>query len=473
MSEIIPILLSGGSGTRLWPLSRADQPKQFISLIKDKSLFEFTLERSNPFGTPVILCAHNHRFLVRKILNKAGVQNASIIMEPVARNTAAAIAAACISVEDKTSLLLVLPSDHRIKNRQAFVNSISLAKNYAKNKAIVTFGIKPSTAHTGYGYIERGVQIEQAYKVKTFHEKPDLETAHTYLEKGTFYWNAGILLFRADVMLEELEKHAPEILHRVRESWNSAQDDLGDILLGEDALRQAPCLSIDYAVMEKSRKCVVVPANFDWDDLGSWEAMWRISDKDKNGNSVNGPVFTQNVSNSYVHSEGVALAVLGLENVIAVSMQDAVFVASRDHAEDIKDMIAGIKAGSQSRGNPTLSVQAPWGAYEILQDQKYCKVRRLRVDPGYGLSLQKHNYLSKNWVVVRGKATLTKDNELFELSANHSVYIPCGTVHRLENKGQENLEIIEVQTGSYFGEDDIIRLEDDYNRLKQKDTVAR
>ncbi|MCB1531267.1 MAG: mannose-1-phosphate guanylyltransferase/mannose-6-phosphate isomerase [Alphaproteobacteria bacterium] len=462
--QITPVILSGGQGTRLWPLSRANQPKQFIPLASDRSLFEDTVERcaDKAFSAPMVLCAQEHRFLVKKLLTPSA--NIKIIMEPCGRNTAAAICAAALSAEKEEDILLVLPSDHYIPQAQDFVQTIKSALPLAEAGSIVTFGIEPTSPHTGFGYIERGDDFAPGYRIKKFHEKPDLDKAKSYLEQGGYYWNAGIFMMRADILLDEMQAHAADILEGVRAAVNKAADDLGDMLLDADAFSKVRSQSIDYAVLEKTDKAAVMPAGFAWSDLGSWDALWQASDRDAQGNHTQGTTYLKDVKNSYLRSEGPTLAVLGLEDIVAVAMQDAVFIAPKDKSEEVKALVEDMKASNAPQANENVKTLRPWGGYEVMEESEGFKVKKLTVDPGCRLSLQKHKHRSEHWVVVKGVATVTRDDDIFDLQVNESTYIPCGAVHRLENKGMAVLEIIEVQTGNYLGEDDIIRLEDDYNR---------
>lgn len=471
--KIIPIILSGGQGTRLWPLSRANQPKQFIPLASDKSLFEDTVERCSGdiFANPIILCAQQHRFLVKKILPKPILENTKIIMEPCGRNTAAAICAAALAA-DTNDILLVLPSDHYIPDAKDFQDTIAQALPLAKAGNIVTFGIKPTSPHTGFGYIEQGDEQAPDYKIKKFHEKPDIQKAMNYLEQGGFFWNAGIFMFRAETLLNEMKTYAPDILENTQKAFDNALEDLGDLLLDPYSFAAVRSESIDYAVLEKTSIATVMPANFTWSDLGSWDALWQNADHDAEQNYTKGPVYAKNVKGSYLRSEGPVLAAYGLDDIVAIALQDAVFIAPKNKSEEVKQLVEEMRETKQSQASENLKTLRPWGAYEVMEEKEGFKVKKLTVDPGCRLSLQKHKHRSEHWVVVKGVATVTRDDEVFDLQVNESTYIPCGAVHRLENKHEETLEIIEVQTGSYLGEDDIIRLEDDYNRNETADKKA-
>ena len=468
-SKITPVVLSGGQGTRLRPLSRSNEPKQFIPLINDATLFEDTISRVQDhtlFASPLIICAQKHRFLVKKLLPSSLSDDAQVIMEPCGRNTAAAICAAALAAPGADDILLILPSDHYIPDAKAFGDAVRAASDLARDGQIITFGIRPTGPHTGFGYIKRGDELAPGYKVASFHEKPDQETAQAYLKEGGYDWNAGIFMMRADIILQELERHAPDILSAVRAAWEARNDDLGDILLDPEAFAEVRAQSIDYAVLEHTDRAVVMPADFSWDDLGSWDALWRIAGQDKTGNYKKGAVYTHDVSGSYLRSEGPVLTVLGMEDVVAVAMPDAVFVAPKARSEEVKNLVGEMKKAGQVQVTENPKTLRPWGSYEVMEEKEGFKVKKLSVHPGCRLSLQKHKYRSEHWVVVKGIATVTRDEDVFDVPVNESVYVPCGTVHRLENKQEDVLEIIEVQTGSYLGEDDIIRLEDDYNREK-------
>jgi mannose-1-phosphate guanylyltransferase/mannose-6-phosphate isomerase len=474
--KITPIILSGGQGTRLWPLSRANHPKQFIPLASNKSLFEETVMRClNPtqFNAPKIICAQEHRFLVKKLLPKNIKPEAEIIMEPCGRNTAAAICAAALSAKNPDDILLVLPSDHFIPDQTAFQQTIATALPLAQDGYIVTFGIKPTSPHTGFGYIESGAELYAAgYKIHKFHEKPDSQTALQYIQNQNYFWNAGIFMFRADVLLAEMKQHAKDILESVNLAWNNATEDLGDTLLNQEYFPKTRSDSIDYAVLEKTNKAAIVPANFPWSDLGTWEALWDMNEKNADNNVTQGQVFTKDVTGSYLRSEGPALSVIGMNDIIAISMTDAVFIGPKSQSEDVKKLVDIMSRSGQAQASENLLSFRPWGSYQVMEEKEGFKVKRITVDSGCRLSLQKHQHRSEHWVVVKGTATVTRNDEIFDLHVDESTYIPCGAVHRLENKGEETLELIEVQTGSYLGEDDIIRLEDDYNRNEDEKKKA-
>ena len=467
--RITPVILSGGQGTRLWPLSRADMPKQFIPLTGDKSLFEETIERcenNKLFKHPIVICSQSHRFLIKELLGGERIEKTQIIMEPCGRNTAAAIAACALAI-DTNDIILIMPSDHFIPDKNAFSKDIESALTLAEQGNIVTFGITPTTAHTGFGYIQRGTETGNGFNIKAFHEKPNKEKAEEYLANSGYYWNAGIFMAKAQSFIEELEKYASDILEQTETAWNARHNDLGDTLINPEAFEKVRSESIDYAVAEKTDRAVVVPTTFDWNDLGQWKSLWSISDKSENQNATQGTIYTHDVQNSYLRSEdNIVLGAVGLDNIVAIAMKDAVFIAGKDRSEDIKHLVAEMKNSKQMQLQENPFTMRPWGSYEVMDEKPWFKVKKLTINPGSKLSLQKHEHRSEHWVVVKGVATVTIDDKVLNVQSNESVYVPCGTVHRLENKQNEPLEIIEVQTGSYLGEDDIIRFEDDYNRLR-------
>jgi len=467
--KITPVILSGGQGTRLWPLSRADMPKQFIPLTSDKSLFENTVERcsdNNIYNPALILASKEHRFLIKELLGDKAKQT-KIIMEPCGRNTAAAIAIAALASNTPDEVLLMLPSDHFIPNTHGFNQDIIKGIELANDDKIVTYGIEPTSPHTGYGYIQAGKEIGQGFKIVKFHEKPNQDTAQKYVADGGYFWNAGIFLAKASCIIKELQTHAPDILEAVQKSWNAREDDLGDTLLGKESFKAVRSESIDYAIAEKTNATAVVLTSFEWDDLGQWNSLWNISDKDNNNNAAQGTIYTHDVSGSYLRSEDdIVLGAVGLSDIVAIAMKDAVFIAHKDRSEDIKHLVHKMRDTKQNQLLENPFTMRPWGSYEIMDEKPGYKVKKLIIHSGKKLSLQKHKHRSEHWVVVRGIATVTRDDDVFDVAPNESIYIPCGAIHRLENKQSEQLEIIEVQTGDYLGEDDIIRIEDDYNRTQ-------
>jgi mannose-1-phosphate guanylyltransferase/mannose-6-phosphate isomerase len=466
---IHPVVLSGGSGTRLWPLSRAAYPKQLMPLVSERSLLQETLERvadTAVFAAPVLICNDKHRFLVAEQLRALGRKAEAIVLEPVARNTAPAVTAAAV-IAKPDSLLLILPSDHYIVETGKFHAAVATAAKAAEAGSLVTFGITPTAPETGYGYIRRGEALAKtagAFRVAAFVEKPDAATAAGYLASGQYLWNSGMFLFRADRYLAELARFEPAMLAAVKEAVAGAAKDLDFIRLAKDSFAKATSKSIDYAVMEKTADAAVVPADMGWTDVGSWAALWDVADKDAKGNALIGDVIAADVTNSYIRSESRLVTAVGLDNIVLVETVDAVMAVARDRAQDIKLIIDQLNATDRGERLAHRRVYRPWGSYETVDIDKGFQVKRLVVNPGAKLSLQKHARRAEHWVVVRGTARVTRDRDIYDLNANQSTYIPLGAVHRLENPGTEILHLIEVQSGDYLGEDDIVRLEDNYGR---------
>ena len=466
---IRPVILSGGSGTRLWPLSRAAYPKQLMPLVGKESLLQETVQRvADPaqFSAPFLICNDEHRFLVAEQLRALGVKPEAIVLEPLARNTAAAVAAAALMAEP-SSLLLILPSDHYIQDTGAFRAAAAKAAKAAEAGALVTFGIHARSPETAYGYIRRGEALTETpdcLRVAAFVEKPDAATATKYLASGEYFWNAGMFLFRADRFLAELAEFEPAIKSAVEKSVAGATRDLDFIRLEKAAFAEAPAISIDYAVMEKTKHAAVVPVEMGWTDVGSWSALWDVTEKDANGNALIGDVVSVDVKDSYIRGESRLVTAIGLENIVLIETVDAVMAVSRDRAQDLKLVIDKLSAAGRDERLSHRRVYRPWGTYETVDIDQGFQVKRIVVNPGARLSLQKHAHRAEHWVVVRGMARVTRDREVFDLVANQSAYIPLGAVHRLENPGKEALHLIEVQSGDYLGEDDIVRLEDHYGR---------
>ena len=466
---IRPVILSGGSGTRLWPLSRAAYPKQLMPLVGKESLLQETVQRVNDpalFSAPFLICNDEHRFLVAEQLRALGVKPEAIVLEPLARNTAAAVAAAALMAEP-SSLLLILPSDHYIQDTAAFRAAAAKAAKAAEGGALVTFGIHARSPETAYGYIRRGEALTETpdcLRVAAFVEKPDAATATKYLASGEYFWNAGMFLFRADRFLAELAEFEPAIKTAVEKSVASATRDLDFIRLEKAAFAEAPAISIDYAVMEKTKHAAVVPVEMGWTDVGSWSALWDVTEKDANGNALIGDVVSVDVKDSYIRGESRLVTAIGLQNIVLIETVDAVMAVSRERAQDLKLVIDKLSAAGRDERLSHRRVYRPWGTYETVDIDQGFQVKRIVVNPGARLSLQKHAHRAEHWVVVRGMARVTRDREVFDLVANQSAYIPLGAVHRLENPGKEALHLIEVQSGDYLGEDDIVRLEDHYGR---------
>jgi len=471
---IVPVILSGGSGSRLWPLSREAYPKQFLPLLGDTSLFQATVQRLegiNGCDSPLLVCNDLHRFLVAEQMRQLGIEPMAIMLEPVGRNTAPAVACAAIhaAARSEDALLLVLPADHVIRDVAAFQSAVAIASKYAETGQLVTFGIVADRPETGFGYIRRGKGIKafdkgKCFQVARFVEKPDAETARRYVDSGEYYWNSGMFMFRADIYLQELEQYAPAILAACREACRNAASDLDFLRLAEGAFAACSSDSIDYAVMEKTGHAVVVPLDAGWSDLGSWSALYDIGEADDSGNVVSGDVVQIDAHNSYLHSEGRLLAVVGIRDHVVVETADAVLVAHKDRVQDVKLIVDQLKEQGRSERVFHSRVCRPWGSYQDVDLSDRFRVKRITVNPGASLSLQLHHKRAEHWVVVKGTARITHNDDVMNLNEDESTYIPIGTKHRLENPGDIPLEIIEVQTGSYLGEDDIVRFEDDYGR---------
>ncbi|ACF12120.1 mannose-1-phosphate guanylyltransferase/mannose-6-phosphate isomerase [Chlorobaculum parvum NCIB 8327] len=468
---IMPVILSGGSGTRLWPLSRALYPKQLLPLFGDKTMLQDTVlrvETIDGVGPVTCVCNDEHRFLVAEQLRQIGADEEAIILEPVGRNTAPAAAVAALMLADKHpgSLMLVMPADHVILDRQAFAEAIESGRQAAEDGNLVTFGIVPNEPETGYGYIRSVAGSEKAARpVAEFVEKPSRERAESYLASGDYFWNSGMFLFRPEVYLAELEVNAPEMLAACRAAVEKARIDLDFLRLDLEAFKACPSDSIDYAVMEKTTKAMVVPMDAGWNDVGAWSSLWEVQERDPQGNVMRGDVLAHDVQNSYLHSTSRLVAAVGLENHIVVETCDAVLVASKDRVQEVKAIVEQLHL--EAREEPLIHrrVYRPWGSYETVDEGERFKVKRITVKPGASLSLQLHHKRAEHWIVVKGTAVVTVDDRQVELVENESIYIPVEARHRLENRGKEPLELIEVQSGRYLGEDDIERFEDNYGRL--------
>ncbi len=464
-----PIILSGGSGTRLWPLSRPLYPKQFIALHTDKTLFQETAIRLQKIGldAPSVICNEEHRFIVAENMRMIDQDVQDIILEPVGRNTAPAIATAALSAikKDPDSILLVLPADHVIENLDAFSDAVKKAQKLAEEGHLVTFGIKPTEPHTGYGYIESGDSIvDGAYKIAAFKEKPDEKTAQDFLDSRKYLWNSGMFCFKAAAFIEELERHHPDIVKHAKAALDNSEKDLDFIRLEAKSFEQCEDISIDYAVMEKTQNGAMVSLDANWNDVGSWDAVWEVSEKNEDNNVCIGDVIAKKTKNCFIRGKSKLVCTLGLEDVIVVDTQDALLVASKEHVQDVKEIVSDLKKENRKEAKHHRTVYRPWGHYDSICFGERDQVKRISVKPGAKLSLQKHFHRSEHWVVVKGTARVTKGEEVLTISENESVYLPVGIVHALENPGKIMLELIEVQTGSYLGEDDIVRLEDIYGR---------
>jgi mannose-1-phosphate guanylyltransferase len=460
------VIMAGGSGTRLWPLSRAARPKQFLALHGEHTMLQATFMRLDGLDiqSSVTICNEEHRFFVAEQLreiNKLG----SIILEPVGRNTAPAIALAAISSQDgEDPLLLVLAADHVIQDEEAFTKAVTDAIPLAEAGKLVSFGIVAHEPHTGYGYIKRGQSEGAGFAVDKFVEKPSAAAAKEYLESSDYFWNSGMFLFKASRYLEELKKHRPDILEACQLSMNDISKDNDFIRINKREFGACPSESIDYAVMEKTDSAVVVPMDASWSDIGSWSSLWNISEKDGSGNSIHGDVILHEANNSYVRTDDKLVVAIGVDDLVIVSTKDVVVVACKDSAQDVKIVAEKLKSESRVEWESPREVYRPWGKYDSIDKGERYQVKRITINPGAKLSVQMHHYRAEHWVIVSGKAKVTNGDKTFLLYENESTYIPFGVIHSLENPGKVPLEIIEIQSGSYLGEDDIVRFEDRYGR---------
>lgn len=474
LDAIYPVILSGGSGTRLWPLSRSMFPKQFIRFFKNQSdsFLGATLGRlstDNGFKPPIILCNNDHRFLVREELETSGVSASAIVLEPIARNTAPAIAVAALKAlaNDPEAIIAVMPSDHVVDDAQKFAQCVAKAAEIARTGRLVLFGIKPTEPHTGYGYIKQGAALNDeatAVEVSAFYEKPNKTTAKKYVASGDFYWNSGIFVLHARTFIKELEHLEPGVLAAAEDAIEHAQDDLGFERLDYNAFATAPNISVDYAVMEKTTKAVMLPINVGWNDVGSWSSLWEIAERDEHNNAIEGDAVTRDTSGCYIHSEKSLVATIGVKDLVIVDTPDALLVADRSRAQDVSGIVGALKARGRKEREQHLRNFRPWGYFETLSLGPRFQVKLLHVKPGGKLSMQMHHHRSEHWVVVQGTAKVSIGDIDKLVRENESVYIFATQWHRLENPGKVPLEIIEVQIGTYLGEDDIIRTDDVYKR---------
>lgn len=466
MSDILPVILSGGSGTRLWPLSREAYPKQFLPLVDDHTMLQATWLRvaSVADRAPIVVANNEHRFMAAEQLLEVGAKPAAIMLEPVGRNTAPAIALAALQAiaDGSDPTLLILPSDHVVGDEDAFRAAAQQAAQVAVDGTLVTFGIVPSGPETGYGYI-KAAQGQGARKVEAFVEKPNLETARQYVASGNYFWNSGMFVFKASAYLAQLQKLQPEILGACKQALVKAKRDADFVRIDADAFASCPSDSIDYAVMEKTENAAVVPLDAGWSDVGSWSALWEVSPQDANGNAHHGDVIEIDCRNTYAYGQRL-IALVGLEDVIVVETDDAVMVGHRDRIQQVKDIVGQLKTNGRTHAISHRKVYRPWGTYDSIDMGARFQVKRITVKPGGTLSLQMHHHRAEHWIVVSGTAEVTRDDEVILLTENQSTYIPLGVTHRLRNPGRLPLELIEVQSGSYLGEDDIVRFEDTYGR---------
>ncbi|MFT8719624.1 mannose-1-phosphate guanylyltransferase/mannose-6-phosphate isomerase [Acetobacter sp.] len=470
-TTIVPVILSGGSGTRLWPMSRASFPKQLWPLLSAQSLLQETALRAHEvsLAAPVVVCNEEHRFLIAEQLREAGIESPKILLEPVGRNSAPAIAAAALLVAetDPKAVLWLMAADAAMTKPDALQAAMQSAASGAEKGLVVTFGMKPTRPETGYGYIEVGQPVpglEGVKTVKAFREKPDLAQAEQFLKAGDYLWNSGMFVFTAETLIREMDQHAPDVMEGVRAAVAARKSDLFFERLGVEEFRGVPDISIDYAVAERSSNVAVVPADLGWSDVGSWDALWDISNKDADGNVAVGDVLIEDSHNSYVRSEKYLTAVAGVDDLVVVTTDDAVLVTHRDRAQDVKKIVDRLKKQKRPEAATHNRCYRPWGFYESLIQNDRFQVKRIVVQPGQKLSLQKHFHRAEHWIVVGGVALVTRDADHVLVRENESIYLPQGCVHRMENPGKIPLTLIEVQTGAYLGEDDIVRLEDTYNR---------
>ena len=466
-----PVLLCGGSGTRLWPLSRRALPKQFLPLVSQNSLIQETLLRVRGLSdsaAPIVVCNNEHRFLVADQLGEIRTTPQSLILEPAGRNTAPAIALAafCALENDPDAQLLVLPSDHVVQNVEAFHSAVQNARKLCAQGFLTTFGMLATRPETGYGYIEQGepLAVDGTFRVKNFVEKPDAARAAQFVQSGGFHWNSGMFLLGAAQFLSELQMHAKDVFAAAHAAWQNHSRDLDFTRIGEDAFLASPSISLDYAVMEKTAHAAVMPVELGWSDVGAYDALWEISPKDQNGNVARGSVDFHATKNCYVYGEKQLVALLGVEDLVVVTTADAVLVAKKDRAQDVKQVVEHLQAQGRTEHEIHTKVFRPWGSYEGIDRGERFQVKQLVVKPGCMTSMQIHHHRSEHWVVVNGTAEITLEDKIHLLSEDESIYVPLGKPHRIHNPGRIPLRLIEVQSGSYLEEDDIVRTDDQYGR---------
>ncbi len=470
--KIVPVILSGGSGMRLWPLSRKQYPKQYLSLVGDHTMLQETILRLkglDDISDPVIICNSDHRFLVEEQCQSVNISNPTILLEGVGRNTALAIAASAVYLlkQSDNVLLLVLSADHIIQDVNSFYLAIDTATRQAKDGKLVTFGIVPTSANTSYGYIKLSENnFNDWHQVEQFIEKPNLEVAETYLEQGGYLWNSGMFMFKADILINELNTYSSDTIKKAKSAVDTAKQDLNFIYLGQQEFESSPSISIDHALMEKSNNVVVVPLDAKWSDIGSWKALYDISVKDKNGNVITGDVIAKDTVDTYINSNNCLIITIGVENLIIVDTVDAIFIADQDRAQEVKQIVGLMQAENREESGMNRKVYRPWGWYDCIELGKYFQVKKLHIKSGAKLSLQMHHKRAEHWIVVEGVATVINGDEIFNLDQGESTYIPLGVKHALENRSNDLLEVIEVQSGTYLGEDDIVRFKDIYGRIK-------
>lgn len=468
--NIFPVILSGGSGTRLWPLSRAGYPKQFLDLFDGLSLFQMTLKRLSNLKDcdfPMVICNESHRFIIRDQANEVNMTPSSILLEPIARNTAPAIALAALKlIHDgkPDALMLVLPSDHIIKDEKAFRHACEKAAILANDNELVTFGIKALHPETGYGYIKIRDAMEHGFKIDQFVEKPDQKTAERYVSEGNYFWNSGMFMFKASQIMSELETFQPKIIEAVKKAFELAKPDLDFIRVDAASFEASPSLSIDYAVMEKTKHAAMVPLDAGWNDVGAWSSLWELHKKDGEGNAGHGDFIALNAKNNYVHADKRLVTLLGVDDLVVVETADTVMVAHKDRAQEVKTLVDQLKKDDRTETDAHKKIFRPWGFFDEVDRGDRFQVKRITVKPHQKISLQLHRKRAEHWVVVAGEAHVQIGDSIKVLSRDESIFIPRETIHSVENKGEVNLEIIEIQTGSYLGEDDIERLEDRFGR---------
>lgn len=467
MNSLSVVIMAGGSGKRLWPISRASYPKQFLNLTNDKSMLQETLIRLSDLKIKniFVICNENHRFIVADQIHQLKKTNSKIVLEPVSRNTAPAITAVSMMCNNESSIL-VLPSDHFIENNERFIELINDAKKHVEDNKIVTFGVKPNHPNINYGYIETGNSYLNGFKIKSFKEKPAINVAEKYLSDGNYYWNSGIFFFKKEVFLEELLKNRPNMYKSCQESVQNMKIDSDFIRFPEKTFSKCEDESVDYAVMENTNKASMIPMDVGWNDVGSWSSLFTILPKDSNGNYVDGDSYLSDTKNSLIKTDGVFITTSGIEDTLVVATKDAIMISNLNKQNDIRDIVESIAKQGKIQASENREVVRPWGKYDSIEVGKSFQVKKITVNPGAKLSLQMHHKRSEHWVVVSGTAIVTRANETITLNENESVYIPLETIHTVENPTKEPLEFIEVQYGSYLGEDDIIRFEDIYGRVK-------